>query len=89
MTTDQKFSVLVTILTVGLSAVLAAVGWAIRQLGQGLVRWTRTEDKLGEVVSDLHELVADKKAEHAEIRERLTFLERSELETLRRERNAG
>lgn len=38
---------------------------------RGAVKWTRTEDKLGELVDDVRQLVADKDKVHAEILEQM------------------
>jgi len=38
---------------------------------RGAVKWTRTEDKLGMLVDDVRQLVADKDKVHAEILEQM------------------
>ena len=40
-------------------------------LVRGAVKWTRTEDKLGMLVDDVRQLVADKDKVHAEILEQM------------------
>jgi hypothetical protein len=80
VTSEQRFGILLAFL----SAALAGMGWLIRLSLRALVKWTQTEDRLGQVVDDLNKLVAWKDAEHAEIKERLTYLERTELEMWRK-----
>ena len=80
MTSGDRFGVLLAFLT----AALAGMGWLIRLLLRALVKWTQTEDRLAQVVEDLDKLVAWKDRDHAEIKERLTYLERTELEMWRK-----
>ena len=80
MTSGDRFGILLAFL----AAALAGLGWLIRLSLKALVKWTRTEDKLAEVVDDLNKLVAWKDRDHAEIKERLTYLERTELEMWRK-----
>jgi hypothetical protein len=78
--TSERFGILLAFLT----AALAGMGWLIRLSLRALVKWTQTEDRLVQLVEDLDKLVAWKTAEHAEIKERLTYLERTELEMWRK-----
>jgi len=80
VTSGDRFGILLAFL----AAALAGLGWLIRLSLKALVKWTRTEDKLAEVVDDLNKLVAWKDRDHAEIKERLTYLERTELEMWRK-----
>jgi hypothetical protein len=80
VTSADRFGILLAFLT----AALAGMGWLIRLSLRALVKWTQTEDRLAQVVDDLDKLVAWKTAEHAEIKERLTYLERTELEMWRK-----
>jgi Tfp pilus assembly protein PilO len=61
------------------------------------INWGKNTEQLAHVVSDLREMkddftkqisqvILNKTQEHGEIKERLSRLERSELETLRKER---
>lgn len=38
---------------------------------RGAVKWTRTEDKLSELIDDVHKLVSDKDRVHAEMLEQM------------------
>jgi hypothetical protein len=80
VTSADRFGILLAFLT----AALAGMGWLIRLSLKALVKWTQTEDKLAQVVGDLNKLVEWKDAEHKEIKERLTYLERTELEMWRK-----
>jgi len=80
VTSGDRFGILLAFL----AAALAGVGWLIRISLRALVKWTQTEDKLAQVVDDLNKLVAWKEADHKEIKERLTYLERTELEMWRK-----
>jgi hypothetical protein len=80
VTSGQWFGILLAFL----GAALAGLGWLIRLSLRALVKWTQTEDRLGQVVEDLNKLVEWKDRDHAEIKERLTYLERTELEMWRK-----
>lgn len=57
MTPDQRFSLLVVLIT----AVFVPM---IVVLYRGIVKWTRTEDKLDALIEDMEKLVKDKDATH-------------------------
>ena len=85
MTSADRFGILLAFL----AAALAGMGWLIRLSLRALVKWTQTEDRLASVVEDLDKLVAWKERDHAEIKERLTYLERTELEMWRKSARDG
>lgn len=57
MTPDQRFSLLVVLIT----AVFVPM---IVVLYRGIVKWTRTEDKLDQLIKDVEKLVKDKDETH-------------------------
>lgn len=64
MTTYDRFSILLAV-----TAVLLIPALVI--LVRGAVKWTRTEDRLAELVGDVHRLVSDKDRVHAEMLEQM------------------
>ena len=58
MTADQRFQIILTVIGVLLIPIIV-------MLYRGIVKWTRTEDKLDQLVRDVEKLVKDKDATHS------------------------
>ncbi len=58
MTSDQTFQIILTLIGVLFIPIIV-------MLYRGIVKWTRTEDKLDELVRDVQQLVKDKDATHS------------------------
>lgn len=65
MTPDQRFSLLVVLITAIFLPMVAL-------LYRGIVKWTRTEDKLDELIRDVNKLILDKDKTHAEMLQQMT-----------------
>lgn len=63
MTADQRFAVLMVLLT----AALAAIGWLAQSLLGVSKQWGRTGAKLEELTADIRDLVASKERDHARL----------------------
>lgn len=74
-------------LSLALTAIAVIVGPSLLIMVRGAIKWTRVEDRLDRIASDLEDLVTDKNKIHKEIadqmhedrkatNERLTWLER-------------
>lgn len=72
MTADQRFGIIITLLSVLSTASLAVIGVAIRD-----------HFKLIELVDSVEELVKRKDSDHSEIKQRLTKVEESQLDFYR------
>jgi len=68
MSAGERFQIIVVLLSAIVTGVLGMTGIMIRD-----------HYKLGQVADHLLEIVRDKNEDHAEFKERLTYLERSEL----------
>ncbi len=68
MSSNERFSVIIVLLSALVTGVLGMIGIMIRD-----------HYKLGQVADHLLEIVQDKNQDHAEFKERLTWLERREL----------
>ena len=86
MTADERFSLIIAALGLIFVVMSSILGFVIK----ASMSWGKTTEQLQNVVADLRELKDDfgnklddldvsKTRDHAEIRERLTFLERREL----------
>jgi len=91
VTTDQRFSVLIATLGLIFVVMSAILGFVVKVS----MTWGKTTEQLQNVVTDLGELkdefahdvsevILAKERDHTEIRERLTFLERRELNQRRK-----
>jgi len=58
MSGDQRFQIMLTVIGVFFIPIIV-------MLYRGIVKWTRTEDKLDELVRDVQQLVKDKDSTHA------------------------
>lgn len=65
MTPDQRFTLLVVLITAVFLPMIAL-------LYRGIVKWTRTEDKLDELIKDVNKLIIDKDKTHAEMLAQMT-----------------
>lgn len=72
MTTAEGYALLMVLVTAG----LAGVGWLVRRSYAGVIRWARIEDDIKNLRADVATLIARQDADL----DRLTRLERSELE---------
>lgn len=71
MTPDQRFAVLLVVLT----AVLGGVGWLARSVLGVTAQWVRTGAKLEELSTDIRDLVAAKERDHGRIETRIDRVE--------------
>lgn len=99
MTSDQKFTLLIS----GLGLIFLVMTAILGMIVKATMKWTKTEDTLTNLVDDVRELIVRKDQDHAairrevaekqaagdrthdEFRERLTWLERRELDQRRKE----
>ena len=58
MSPDQRFQIVLSVIGILLIPIIV-------MLYRGVVRWTRTEDKLDQLVRDVEKLVKDKDATHS------------------------
>jgi hypothetical protein len=83
-----------TILIAGLGLVFTVMSAILAVVVKAAMNWGKNTEQLGSVVSDLSELkddfadkigevIKNKEQEHGEIKERLTYLERRELDQRR------
>lgn len=71
MTPDQRFTVLMVLLT----AALAAIGFLSRSFFSVSRQWVRTGAKLEELSNDIRDLVTAKERDHGRIDNRMDRLE--------------
>jgi hypothetical protein len=71
MTPEQRFEVLLVLLT----AALAVVGWLIKSLLNVTHQWARTGARLEELSQDIRDLVTAKERDHARIETRIDRVE--------------
>jgi hypothetical protein len=71
MTPDQRFAVLIVLLT----AALAAIGWLAKSLLSATAQWGRTGAKIEELANDIRDLVDSKVRDHARMDNRMDRLE--------------
>jgi hypothetical protein len=72
MTPDQRFSLIIAVLSLLFVVLTAILGLMVKVI----VRFTRAEDKIVDMADDMRSLVADKDRAHDAINQRLTWLER-------------
>ena len=65
MSGDQRFQIILTVIGVLFIPIIV-------MLYRGIVKWTRTEDKLDELVKDMATLIKDKDQTHREILQQMT-----------------
>jgi len=70
MSSDQRFSLLMTAIGLGFTTLSAALGFTMRSIQTWTKRWTQVDERLTEVINDARE---DRRATN----ERLTWLERN------------
>lgn len=63
MSSDARFTILITVLL----AVLSGVAALLRYIIKGAYRWARTEERLEELMQSVKQLVLDKDTVHKEI----------------------
>jgi hypothetical protein len=63
LTPDQRFTVLMVVLT----AVLGGVGWLAKSVLGVTQQWARTGVKIEELTSDIRDLVSSKERDHARL----------------------
>jgi hypothetical protein len=91
MTVDQGITIAIAMLSLIFTVMSITLGFVIK----ASLNWGKNTEQLASVVSDLTELkddfsdkisdvIASKEREHSEIKERLTYLERRELEQWRK-----
>jgi hypothetical protein len=71
MTPDQRFAVLMVLL----SAAMAAIGFLAKAFFSVSRQWVRTGAKIEELTTDIRDLVASKERDHARIDTRMDRLE--------------
>lgn len=71
MTSDQRFAVLLVILT----AALGGIGWLVRSLLSVTHQWARTGARLEELSQDIRDLVSAKERDHDRIETRIDRVE--------------
>jgi hypothetical protein len=71
MTPEQRFEVLLVLLT----AALAVAGWLIKSLLNVTHQWARTGARLEELSQDIRDLVTAKERDHARIETRIDRVE--------------
>lgn len=71
MTPDQRFTVLMVLL----STALAAIGWLAKSLLSVTHQWARTGARLEELSNDIRDLVNAKERDHARMDTRFDRLE--------------
>lgn len=71
MTPDQRFTVLMVLL----STALAAIGWLTKCLLNVTQQWARTGVKLEELSQDIRDLVSAKERDHGRIEARIDRVE--------------
>lgn len=63
MTADQRFTIIILILSLVFTIMVAVLGAIIRVTQ----KWTRTEDRLNNLIEDVKELIEDKDKTHTEM----------------------
>lgn len=71
MSPEQRFEILLVLLTTA----LAAVGWLIKSLLSVTHQWARTGARLEELSQDIRDLVTAKERDHARIETRIDRVE--------------
>ncbi|MGN6128505.1 MAG: hypothetical protein ACTHON_18255 [Humibacter sp.] len=71
LTPDQRFAVLLALLT----AALAAIGWLTKCLFSVTQQWARTGARLEELSNDIRDLVNAKERDHSRIETRIDRIE--------------
>lgn len=71
MTSDQRFAVLLVLLT----AALGAIGWLVKSLLGVTAQWARTGARLEELSQDIRDLVVAKERDHGRIETRIDRIE--------------
>lgn len=71
LTPDQRFAVLLVVLT----AVLGGVGWLAKSVFGVTAQWARTGAKLEELSTDIRDLVTAKERDHGRIETRIDRIE--------------
>jgi hypothetical protein len=71
MDAEQRFEILLVLLTTA----LAAVGWLIKSLLSVTHQWARTGARLEELSQDIRDLVTAKERDHARIETRIDRVE--------------
>lgn len=71
MNPDQRFTVLMVLLT----AILAGVGWLAKSVLRAVTQWARTGAKLEELSTDIRDLVSSKERDHGRMDARVDRLE--------------
>jgi hypothetical protein len=64
VTTGERFTVIISLLGLVFVVMTALLGFVVKVT----VRWTRTEDKLGALVTEVRKLIIRKDADHERIR---------------------
>jgi hypothetical protein len=71
MTPDQRFAILLVVL----SAALGGIGWLVKSLLGVTAQWVRTGTKLEELSTDIRDLVTAKERDHGRIETRIDRVE--------------